>query len=63
MDESKRDKTKVGPLSGAEEAQPARPLETVPPGTAPNATSATIPGTGEVVKDVTGKEAKRAVDT
>ncbi len=30
MDESKRDKTKVDPLSGAEEAQPARPLETVP---------------------------------
>ncbi len=63
MDESKRDKTKVDPLSGAEEAQPARPLETVPEGQKPNATSATIPGTGEVVKDVTGKEAKRVVDT
>jgi hypothetical protein len=63
MDESKRDKTKVGPLSGAEESERARPLETVPEGQPANATSATIPGTGEVVKDVTGKEAKRVVDT
>jgi hypothetical protein len=29
----------------------------------PNATTATIPGTGEVIKDVTGKEAKRVVNT
>jgi hypothetical protein len=63
MDESKRDKTKVDPLSGAEESQPAQPLQTVPPGQPADATSATIPGTGEVVKDVTGKEAKRVVGT
>jgi hypothetical protein len=63
MDESKRDKTRVDPLSGAEEGQPARPLETVPEGQPANATTATIPGTGEVVQDVTGKEAKRVVDT
>ena len=63
MDEGKRDKTKVDPLSGAEEGERARPLETVPEGQPANATTATIPGTGEVVKDVTGKEAKRVVDT
>jgi hypothetical protein len=63
MDESKRDKSKVDPLSGAEDSKPAAPLETVPPGQEPDATSATIPGTGEVVKDSTGKEAKRVVDT
>ena len=62
-DEGKRDKTKVGPVSGGEEPEPARPLETVPPGEKPDATSAVIPGTGQVVKDVTGKEAKRIVDT
>jgi len=53
----------VDPLSGAGESEPAQPLQTVPPGQQPNATSATIPGTGEVVKDVTGKEAKRVVRT
>ena len=63
MDEQHRDKTKVDPLSGAEEAKPAQPLESVPPGKKPNATSAVIPGTGEVVKDVTGGEAKRVVRT
>jgi hypothetical protein len=63
MDENKRDKTKVDPLSGGEEGEPARPLQTVPEGRKADATSATIPGTGEVVKDVTGKEAKRVVGT
>jgi hypothetical protein len=63
MDESKRDKTKVDPVSGGEEPQPAQPLQTVPPGRKADATSAVIPGTGQVVKDVTGKEAKRVVDT
>jgi hypothetical protein len=63
MDESKRDKTKVDPLSGAEESQPAQPLQSVPKGKPANATTATIPGTGQVVKDVTGKEAKRVVGT
>jgi len=63
MSEGKRDKTKVDPLSGAEEKAPAQPLQTVPPGQAANATSAVIPGTGEVVKDVTGREAKRVVGT
>ena len=59
----KRDKTKVDPLTGAEEPQQAEPLQTVSPGARPNATTAVIPGTGEVVRDVTGKEAKRVVDT
>jgi hypothetical protein len=63
MNEQKRDKTKVDPLSGAEEPEPARPLETVPPGKTPNATNAEIPGTGEVIADLAGKEAKRVVDT
>jgi len=63
MEPSKRDKTKVDPLSGAEEAEPAQPLQTVPKGKKANASSAIIPGTGEIVKDVTGKEAKRVVDT
>jgi hypothetical protein len=63
MDEMKRDKTKVDPLSGGEESEPAPPLETVPPGQKPNASTAVIPGTGEIVTDVTGKEAKRVVDT
>jgi hypothetical protein len=63
MDETKRDKTRVDPLSGGEEEQPAQPLQTVPPGQKADATSAVIPGTGTVVRDRTGKEAKRVVDT
>jgi hypothetical protein len=63
MDEPKRDKTKVDPLTGAEDSQPAQPLQTVPPGKKPDATSATIPGTGEVIPDASGKEAKRVVNT
>ena len=63
MDESKPDRTKIDPLSGAQEKEPAQPLQTVPEGQTPNATSAVIPGTGEVVKEVTGQEAKRVVRT
>jgi hypothetical protein len=63
MDESKRDKTKVDPVSGSEEPEPARPLATVPPGRKADATPAVIPGTGQVIQDDTGKEAKRVVDT
>ena len=63
MNERKRDKTKVDPASGAEENEPAQPLQTVPKGQKANATSAVIPGTGKVVKDVAGKEAKRVVTT
>lgn len=63
MDEIKRDRTRVDPLSGAEEPAPAEPLRTVPPGEPGNATTAVIPGTGEVVKDKTGKEVKRVVTT
>jgi hypothetical protein len=63
MNPGKRDKTKVDPLSGAEDVEPAQPLQTVPKGKKANATTAIIPGTGEIVKDVTGKEAKRVVDT
>lgn len=55
------DKRKVDPLSGAEESQPAAPLQTVPVGKTADATSAVIPGTGEVVKDADGREAKRVV--
>ena len=40
MDEQKRDKTKVALTTGAEEAEPARPLETVPEGQPANATTA-----------------------
>ncbi len=63
MNEKKRDKTKVDPASGAEEEQPAQPLQTVPKGQQPRATSAVIPVTAKPVKDVTGKVAKRVVDT
>jgi hypothetical protein len=63
MSEQKRDKTKVDPLSGAEEADPAKPLETVSPGQPPNTTTAEIPGTGRIIRDKDGKEAKRVVDT
>jgi hypothetical protein len=63
MDPNNRDKTKVDPLTGGEEKEPARPLETVPPGRDANATSAVIPGTGEVINDDAGKEAKRVVGT
>ncbi len=63
MDETKRDKTKVDPASGAEQAAPAAPLDTVPEGQEANATSATIPGTGEVIKDTSGREARRVTCT
>ena len=63
MNENQRDRTKVDPLTGAQEQEPAAPLKTVPPGQTPNATTAVIPGTGEIIKDVTGREAKRVVDT
>jgi hypothetical protein len=63
MDKTKRDPTKVDPLTGGEEQQPAQPLQTVPEGRKADAISAMIPGTGEVVKDVKGREAKRVVGT
>ena len=63
MTTHKRDKTKVAPASGAEEDEPAQPLKTVPKGKRANATNALIPGTGEVIKNVAGKEAKRVVNT
>jgi hypothetical protein len=63
MGEGKVDRTKVDPLTGAEEPEPARPLETVPEGQNANATTAVILGTGDVVKDVAGSEAKRVVRT
>ena len=47
----KIDKTKVDPLTGAEEEKPARPLETIPEGQPANATTAEIPGTGRRVQD------------
>jgi hypothetical protein len=63
MNENQHDRTKIDPLSGAQEKEPAAPLKTVPQGQTPNATTAVIPGTGEIIQDVTGKEAKRVVDT
>jgi hypothetical protein len=63
MNEHHRDKTKVDPLSGAEDRQAAEPLKTVPPGQPANATTAVIPGTGTVIEDVTGEEARRVVTT
>jgi hypothetical protein len=63
MAEEKRDKRKVDPASGAEEEKIAAPLETVPEGQEPNATTAVIPGTGKPVKDIEGREVKRVVTT
>jgi len=59
--ERKVDKTKVDPLTGAEEDCPAAPLETVPEGQPANATTAVIPGTGRKVDD--GETEKRVVNT
>ena len=59
--ERKVDKTKFDPLTGAELDQPATPLQTVPPGQEPNATTAEIPGTGKPVQD--GDKEKRVVTT
>jgi len=61
MEPRKIDKTKVDPLTGAEDEKPAKPLETVPPGQPANATTAEIPGTGRPVKD-DGQE-RRVVTT
>ena len=61
MDEINRDKTRVDPLTGAEDAQQARPLDTVPEGQPANATTAVIPGTGTIITDEQGKEVKRVV--
>jgi len=63
MDGEKRDKTKVDPLTGAEEEKPATPLETVPEGEPANASTAVIPGTGRIIRDIDGEEAKRVVTT
>ena len=63
MNANQRDKTRVDPLTGAEDSKPAPPLQTVPEGQPADATSAVIPGTGKVVKDVAGREAKRVVRT
>lgn len=61
MEPRKIDKTKVDPLTGAEEEKPAKPLETVPHGQPANATTAEIPGTGLPVKD--DGEERRVVTT
>jgi hypothetical protein len=63
MPSKKRDKTKVNPISGAEDDKPASPLETVPPGKKASAKTVIIPGTGTIIKNVKGKEAKRVVGT
>jgi hypothetical protein len=59
----KRDKTKVNPITGAEDKKPAQPLRTLRKGQRACASTVIIPGTGKVIKDVTGKEAKRVVST
>lgn len=56
-----RDKTKVDPLTGAEEATPAAPLQTKDPAAPANASTVEIPGTGEVIRDADGNEVKRVV--
>jgi hypothetical protein len=61
MQGNKRDKTRVDPLTGAEEDRPTPPLETVPPGQPANATTATIPGTGRPVQGKDGREIGREV--
>jgi hypothetical protein len=63
MAQRKRDKRKVDPLTGAEDQDVAQPLRTLAKGRKANAKNVVIPGTGEVVKDVRGKEAKRVVRT
>ena len=62
MEPRRVDKTKVDPLTGAEEEKPASPLETVPPGQPATATTAVIPGTGKPVPTGHGK-VKRVVNT
>lgn len=59
MKRQKRDKTKVDPLTGAEEQQPAEPLTSAPPSEPANASNVIIPGPGEVIVDVNGDEVKR----
>jgi hypothetical protein len=63
VDENKRDPTRVDPVSGGEEPKPAAPLQTVPQWERPDATSAVIPGTGKVIRDTGGGEARRTVTT
>ena len=62
MPQKKRNKAKVDPLTGAEQRKPAAPLKTAR-GKQPNATNVIIPGTGKVVRDIKGKEAKRVITT
>jgi len=59
--ERRVDKTKVDPLTGAEEEKPASPLETVPPGQPAKANTVIIPGTGRKID--TGEGEKRVVNT
>lgn len=63
MSELKRDKTKVDPLTGGEEPEIAEPLKTTVKGDKADARSVVIPGTGQIVKDAAGKEAKRVTRT
>src|SRR4051812_7399894 len=56
------DETKVDPLSGAEEKDPAAPLKTVPEGQSADATTAVIPGTGRGMRGLDGKETGRKME-
>jgi hypothetical protein len=64
MDEHRRDKTKVDPLSGAEEPEaPKVYRDAAAKGGPVNATTAEIPGSGRVIKGTDGEEIKRVVNT
>jgi hypothetical protein len=64
MSDNRRDKTKVDPLSGNEEATAPKVYEDAAAKGGPvNARTAEIPGTGKVVRDKDGAELKRVVDT
>jgi len=64
MGEPKRDKTKVDPASGAELPEaPENYREATAKGGPVNATTAEIPGTGQILRDADGKEIKRVVTT
>lgn len=63
MNPKKRDPKRVDPLSGAEESKSATHDVEKRGGQKANATNTVIPGTGEVIRDVHGKEIKRVTNT
>ena len=64
MENRNRDKTKVDPLSAAEEPEaPKVYRDAADKGGPVNAQTAEIPPTGKIIKDKNGIEVKRVVDT